>query len=282
MSAAVFGDASANRFARPDVTRLLEHLDDGHTDAVVLDLDGTLRGSGRWLQEGRALLELLRRRGTPFVILTNDASRFGHEKARELRAAGASVDDEHVITCADLTVQTMRCRGWTSACVVGRLGSSNPSSVSLTPALADFASRVMVLGSGTRLDDGLLSRWAAAPPQHCLVANADLVWLPEANTVSACPGLIARALHSLSESLGQAVEFIECGKPSVSAFSAAAQRLRELVGFTIANERIAVFGDSVHSDIEPARRCGMLAVEASFGLSQWKASNATRSPRDSA
>jgi ribonucleotide monophosphatase NagD (HAD superfamily) len=273
MSAIVANAVHERTFVRHDVTRLLQFLDSRQADAVVLDLDGTLRAGGQWLEDGQALLEHLSKHQVPFVILTNDASLFGHEKAKNLRGLGAIVDDAQVLTCADLAVATMRSHGWARAQVVGRLGRAPVAGVTLDKAFLrwdqEAGPRVLVLGSGTQLDEELLTGWATSPPEHCLVANCDLVWLPNAEALSPCPGLIARALSCLSESLGQSVQFIECGKPSARAFEAARVRLQQISGTRLTCDRIAVFGDSMHSDIEPARRHGMLAVEAQTGLYKW-------------
>ena len=265
---AALAQASTAPAGFADGGALLRLLREDRIDALILDLDGTLRCAGQWLEGAVELLSELERTATPSVVLTNDASAFAHEKAALLRECGATFSEEQVLTCADLTIVTMRQRGWSRADVMGRLGASAGHDLDLRPfdAGRGLTEPVLILGSGATLSDELLTAWCRRPPEHCLVANADLVWLPSDACVSACPGLVGHALAALASAMGQRVSFTECGKPSVSAFEHALERLSALWRRPFLRERVAVFGDSAYSDITPAARLNLVPVQARTGL----------------
>lgn len=251
-----------------DVDTLRDLVHARRIDAVILDLDGTLRSNGSWLGGAAELLHELAQLGVPHVLLTNDASCCAQEKAQQLQQAGVACAVEHIITCADLTLDHLRQRGWVQADLVGRLGQRAPADVAFNTVVPGQALQhdVLVLGSGAVLSDGLLSSWCARPPAHCLVSNADLIWQPQPGVVAACPGLLGQALDVLAHAMGQRVEFIECGKPSRQAFRQAYARLVALARRPLATGRVAVFGDSPYSDIVPAARMQFFPVPARTGL----------------
>src|SRR6185436_2806191 len=94
----------------------------------MFDVDGTLLLSDRSLGAYELLpgaaevLNELRARGTPFVLLTNGSAYPPARQAAKLRNAGLPVDDEQMITPSNVAADLTRRNGVKRALVLGTEG----------------------------------------------------------------------------------------------------------------------------------------------------------------
>jgi 4-nitrophenyl phosphatase len=94
----------------------------------MFDLDGTLLLSDRSLggyevlPGAREVLERLRERGVPYVVLTNGSAYPPPEQAAKLRAIGLAVADEQMLTPSSVTAHVMARHGVRRALILGKPG----------------------------------------------------------------------------------------------------------------------------------------------------------------
>lgn len=69
----------------------------------LLDMDGTFYLGSRLLPGARELLDLLSRRGVPFLFLTNNSSRTRKEYAEKIRKFGISLSEDKIFTSGEAT-----------------------------------------------------------------------------------------------------------------------------------------------------------------------------------
>jgi HAD superfamily hydrolase (TIGR01450 family) len=77
-------------------------------EAFLLDMDGTLVLGERMLPGAAAFIELLRKRGLRFLILTNNSSRNADDYADGLRNIGISIAGHEVYTSGDATIDYLK------------------------------------------------------------------------------------------------------------------------------------------------------------------------------
>ena len=94
----------------------------------MFDLDGTLvlwdRNSGHYevLPGAVRVLERLRERGIPYVVLTNGSASPPAVQAPKLRAVGLPVADEQMLTPSSVTAEVLAGRGVKRALILGSPG----------------------------------------------------------------------------------------------------------------------------------------------------------------
>ena len=76
----------------------------------AVDLDGTVYLGERLLPGARDLVQALRRRGIPFVFLTNNSSRSTDEYVQKLGRLGLDVGPENVLTSGAATIAFLKRR----------------------------------------------------------------------------------------------------------------------------------------------------------------------------
>lgn len=69
----------------------------------LLDMDGTFYLGNRLLPGARELLDLLNRRGVPFLFLTNNSSRTRKEYAEKIRKIGIPLTEDKIFTSGEAT-----------------------------------------------------------------------------------------------------------------------------------------------------------------------------------
>ncbi len=227
-----------------------------HVDAFVLDAFGVLNVGGTPIDGAVDRIAELRAMGKKLVVLTNAASDDHSFAIDKFRGLGFDFTGEEIVTSRDVCVAHAR-----TALPSGRWGAVCKAS----DTLEDIALDVMdwsaneqpevdgfLLLSSERMDDALM-----AALEHALVANRrpvicanpDLV-APRENGLSCEPGFYT---HALVDRVGIDVEFF--GKPFGNAFGAARDRL---VG--IPADRIAMVGDTLHTDVLGGAAAGMKTV----------------------
>src|SRR5258707_5304361 len=102
------------------------------TKGFVLDMDGTLvlgdkRNKGLKALPGAVdFLAHLRKRGTPFVLLTNGTVRPPRAYVDELKHAGISVEAAQIMTPASVAAEYLSAKGYKRVLVLGGEGVGGP------------------------------------------------------------------------------------------------------------------------------------------------------------
>jgi len=257
----------------------LRELLDRH-DGVLLDAYGVLVDGSGMLPAAHALLDELARRGTPYLVVTNDASRLPATVARRF---GGRVPPERIVTSGSLLPGYFRARGLTGArtlvlgtedsCAYVREGGGVP-----VPLAAGMEIDALAVcdDDGTPFVEGIerglsaVMRAIEAGRAPALVApNPDLVYPKGDGELGVTAGAMALVIEAaLARRFpGRPPRFDRLGKPEPHLFADAARRL------AIAPERLVMIGDSLETDIAGALAAGIPAALLA-GVSRWDPSAA--------
>jgi len=244
-------------------------------DGILLDAYGVLVDASGMLPAAGALLDELARRGTPYLVVTNDASRLPATVARRF---GGRVPPERIVTSGSLLPGYFRSRGLAGArtlvlgtedsCAYVREGGGVP-----VPLAAGMEIDVLAVcdDDGTPFVEGIERALSAvvrgvergAPP--VLVApNPDLVYPKGDGELGFTAGAMALVIEAALERRfhGRAPRFDRLGKPEPHLFAEAARRL------ALAPDRLVMIGDQLETDIAGARAAGIAAALLE-GVSRW-------------
>jgi len=250
-------------------------------DGVLLDAYGVLVDARGPLPGAPPLIAELTRRGTPYAIVTNDASRSPATYVRRFAAMGLAIPEERIVTSGGLLPGFFRERGLAGArtIVLGtedsyayvRAGGGIPSE--LEPgveidavAICDDAGTPFL--EGIELAFSAIARAVEAGRAPALVLpNPDLVY-PKGDrefgfTAGAMALLIEAALGRRFP--GAALEFARLGKPAPYLFAEGVRRL--------GTSKLVMIGDQLETDIAGARAAGVDSALLA-GVSRWHAHSA--------
>ncbi len=234
------------------VSSLLEVADE--VDAFVFDAFGVLNVGETPIPGAAVRLDELRDRGCAIRVLTNAASYQREGAIAKFDRLGMRLEDEEIITSRDATLRALSAGNWgiiaapddTLADIPGagtRLGHER--------AAYDGAEGFLFLSAADwdapRQD--LLERSLARHPREVLIANADLV-APRDDGFSLEPGFFG---HQIADRTSATVRFF--GKPFPEVFAMAEASLPGIPA-----DRIAMCGDSLHTDILGAAAAGWRSV----------------------
>ncbi|HEX4421459.1 MAG TPA: HAD-IA family hydrolase [Kofleriaceae bacterium] len=245
-------------------------------DGVLLDAYGVLVDARGLLPGAAALIGELTRRGTPFAVVTNDASRSPATYVERFARLGLAIDPARIVTSGSLLPAYFRDRGLAGArtCVLGtadsiayvRDGGGVP--VELAPGMAIDALAVCD-DAGTPFVHGIeLAFSAIVRAVHAgrtpalVLPNPDLIY-PKGDaeygfTAGAMALLIEAALARRFPAAG--LVFDRLGKPAPALFAEARRRL--------GTPRVVMIGDQLETDIAGARAAGIDAALLA-GVSHW-------------
>ena len=253
------------------IAALLDRYDGLLIDAygVLVDARGLLPGAGKLLAE-------LARRGTPFAIVTNDASRSPETYVERFARLGVAVAPERVVTSGSLLPGYFRDRGLAGArtCVLGtadsiayvRQGGGVP--IALAPgmeldalAVCDDSGTPFVEGVGLAFSAVVRAVHAGRSPALVL-PNPDLIYPRGGGEYGFTAGAMALLIEAaLARRFPRGdLRFDHLGKPAPHLFVEAQRRL----GTT----RVVMIGDQLETDIAGARAAGIDAALVA-GVSRW-------------
>lgn len=242
-----------------EVSCLVEILP--HVDALILDGFGVINVGAQVIDGIVELLEMAAARDIAVMVLTNGSSQGAEASWAKYRDWGLPLTRPQVISSRDALVAAL------PSLVTGRtvgtlgpaarpLGIENEVTLATDPALFDRADCFAFLGSAD-WDESLQAALEAALRRggcDLLVGNPDIS-APLGGVYSAEPGYwTARAM--------QATGIVPrwYGKPHRAAFDLAFARLEQVYGRRFDRGRVAMVGDSLHTDIIGARAAGLQAV----------------------
>jgi HAD superfamily hydrolase (TIGR01450 family) len=246
-------------------------------DGLLIDAYGVLVDAGGLLPGAAALLAELARRGKPYAIVTNDASRSIATWVARFAAHGVAVAADRIVTSGSLLPAYFRDRGLIGArtCVLGtadsvayvREGGGVP--VALRPGM-ELDALAVCDDSGTPFVEGIELAFSAvvravqagrAPA--LVLPNPDLVY-PKGRgefgyTAGAMALLIEAALARRFP--GRDLRFEHLGKPAAPLFREACRR--------VGTDRVVMIGDQLETDIAGAQAAGIDAALLA-GVSHWE------------
>ncbi|MEP6066206.1 MAG: TIGR01459 family HAD-type hydrolase [Paracoccaceae bacterium] len=227
-----------------------------HVDAFVLDAFGVLNVGGTPIPGAVDRIAELRAMGKTLIVLTNAASDDHAFAIKKFEGLGFDFSGDEIITSRDVCVQHIQTYlpegRWGAICKeADTLADIDLDIVAWTADQRREVDGFLMLSSES-IDDQLmrgLETALRAKPRPLICANPDLV-APRETGLSCEPGFFA---HALADSTGVAPAFF--GKPFGNAYVAAMDRLG-----SVPPERIAMVGDTLHTDVLGGAAAGMKTV----------------------
>lgn len=243
--------------APPPVPRLGAGLLDtfDEFDGYLFDSFGVLNVGETAIAGAAECLQELRERSKPFCILTNAASYTSAEAFKKYQRLGLDVRQDEIVSSRDVLFLHLEKRypGLTWGAIAARedeFSDSRSHLVHLDDTATDWdaVEGILFLSAArwteakqARLIESLLRK-----PRPVLVGNPDLV-APREDGLTVEPGFWA---HEVQDQTGIAIECF--GKPYPEAFELAAAR--------IGSTRLAMIGDTLHTDILGGQAAGFGTV----------------------
>ena len=227
-----------------------------YVDAFVLDAFGVLNVGGTPIPGAVERIAELRAMGKKLVVLTNAASDDHAFAIQKFSGLGFDFSGEEIVTSRDVCVDHLR-----KAMPDGRWGAVCKSDdtfedIDLNICAWTTQHQPEVDGflflSSERMDESLMQALETAleaRDRPVICANPDLV-APRENGLSCEPGFY---IHALTDHLGITPQFF--GKPFGNAYQSVMDRLGN-----IPSDRIAMVGDTLHTDVLGGAAAGMKTV----------------------
>ncbi len=244
----------------------------------VFDLDGTLVLGDRSLSGYQVLpgaveiLNALKARGIPFVVLTNGTNYPPEEQAPKLRAIGLPISDEALLTPSSVAADLMPRRSVERVLVLGTPGVGQPLARAGMQA-------VFPNDEGTDRVDAVYIGWHPDCRMKDIEAAVKAIWNGAELYVASDVPFFATAggktmgySYAISAAVRRItrVPMILTGKPSLHALRLVAKRLG------IPKSKVGVVGDDPLVEMIMARQGGAVGFGVTTGIS--KASDWARQP----
>lgn len=244
----------------------------GHARGVMFDLDGTLILSNKNLGDYKVLpgavmvLETLRKRGIPYLALTNGSAYPSHVQAPRLRSIGLPIPDENLFTPNSVAAHVFRERGVKLVMVLGIQGVADALN-------GDGIDTCFPGEPGAEEADAVYVAWHPECGMPDIHAACDAV-LNGAHffTASDVPFFASQQGRSFGYScaISGAIARVTgkepevTGKPSLHAMRFVAAQLG------IAMDEVAVIGDDPRVETEMARLCGAIGIGVTTGTTSFE------------
>jgi HAD superfamily hydrolase (TIGR01450 family) len=223
-------------------------------DGFVLDAFGVLNVGERPIAGAVARMAELRAAGKALVVLTNAASYPRAAAVEKFRRLGFDFPAREIVSSRDVAAMRLEAVApgarWAAIAAADDDFADIPARVDDFTGSADWDSAEAILFLSTArwsaARQEALVRSLAARPRPVVIANPDLV-APREDGLSVEPGFWG---HDIQDRAGIAPRWF--GKPFGDAFAEARQRAGV--------ERLAMVGDTLHTDILGGRAAGMRAV----------------------
>lgn len=241
----------------PDLGALADQF-----DVFVFDAFGVLNIGETPIAGARARIDALRTMGKRLFVLTNAASYTMDQTIKKFQMLGFDFSPEELISSRNVCEQHLS--AFDQVAHWGVIGSEDyhPGQLSVANSQLDVNGAdydqvdgfLFLSSSGwSRMKQTMLLHSLAANPRPVVVANPDLV-APREDGLSLEPGFFAHHLQDALPNLS--IHFH--GKPYDSVYQYIHARLGEEPA--IDRGRIAMLGDTLHTDILGAQACGWTGI----------------------
>ncbi len=219
---------------------------------LLVDIDGTLHVAGRPIAGAAEALDALRGR-VAFLFTTNTSRMPRSEVATVLASLGFEAREEEVLTATVAAALRLREDGITRVQLLApqsvmrdfsafEITEAAPEAVVVADMGADFTFEILNSAFRSLLDGARL-----------VAIHRNRYWITQAGpTLDAGPFVAALEVAAQTEA-----ELV--GKPAPAFFEMAAS----ILGLPL--DRLAVVGDDPETDVEGARRAGLLAIQVRTG-----------------
>jgi glycerol-1-phosphatase len=227
----------------------------GRYDAFILDAFGVLNVGTTPIPGAVARMAQLRAMGKRLIVLTNAASYTRAEAMAKYRALGFDFTADEVVSSRDAAVARLPSGlRWAAVAAAGDTFADIPAQVDDLIDDPDALSRAggILFLSSVRWWPDRQARLTAALRDHprlVIIANPDIV-APREDGLTVEPGAYG---HDLTDATGIACRYF--GKPFPDAYDDALARLPG-----IPRDRIAMVGDTLHTDVLGGRAAGIGSV----------------------
>ena len=224
-------------------------------DAFILDAFGVLNVGTTPIPGAVARMAQLRAMGKRLIVLTNAASYTRAEALAKYRALGFDFTADEIVSSRDAAVSRLPPGlRWAAIAAAGDSFADIPADVTDLidhPDALPRADGILFLSS-IRWTPDRQARLTAAlrdTPRPVIIANPDIV-APREDGLTVEPGAFA---HDLTDATGIACRYF--GKPFPDAYDDALARLPG-----VPRHRIAMVGDTLHTDVLGGRAAGIGSV----------------------
>ncbi len=245
-------------------------------DGVLLDAFGVLVDGSGALRHASALIVELVRRGTPYAIVSNDASRSPETFARRFAGLGLAVAADRFVTSGTLLPGFFANHRGARTCVLGTEDSCAFVEAGGAHVLAlregmELDAVAVCDDGGTPFLDGMelalsaIVRAVRAGRRPILVCpNPDLVYPKSSGEYGLTAGAMAVLIETALARLlpGEDLTFDRLGKPQPHLMLAGAQHLG------LPKQRVVMIGDQLETDVASAVAAGV-DVALLAGVSRW-------------
>jgi HAD superfamily hydrolase (TIGR01450 family) len=238
----------------------------------MFDLDGTLvltnssLSSYELLPGAIEVLNELKAREVPFVVLTNGTKYPACDQAPQLRAIGLSISDEQLLTPSNVAADLMPRRGIKSALVLGTLGVGHAlreAGIQTLITGQDGAERAEAVYIGWHPDCGMKDIEIAV---KAIWNGAELYVASDVPFFATAAGKTMGHSHAIAAAVRKLTRapMILTGKPSLHALRLVAKKLG------VPMRRIGVVGDDPLVEMIMARRGRAIGFGVTTGMSKAK------------
>lgn len=219
-------------------------------DGLLIDVEGVLHIDGRPIPGAAEALQALAEAGVPYVLLTNTTIRTRRQLGGLLRRLGFPVSDEQIITAAAATADYVRRHYPGESCYLLVEGDLHEEFAGI-PLTEGHDARVVVIGGAG--DCFTYSRVNHA--FRLLLGGAAFIAMHKNLTWERQDGLyLDSGAYILGLEAATGVQAQVVGKPSADFFQAGLR----LLG--VPRERVAMIGDTIDQDVQPAQHLGMAGI----------------------
>lgn len=244
----------------PATSTMIANLGDiaDRFDVFLLDAFGVLNVGETPISGAPEQIAALQAMGKTTFVLTNGASLPAEVSLKKYRRFGFDFTPETVISSREVLMATLAAQPslkWGCMALAASRLDQFPADITAlgdSAALYDQVEGFILLGSAnwTAERHAMMVNSLKANPRPILVGNPDLV-APHEDGLSLEPGWFA---HEAARATGIAPKF--CGKPFDAIFTEARKRIPA----SIPNHRIAMVGDTLHTDILGGKAAGFGTV----------------------
>jgi len=226
--------------------------------AFIIDIDGVLYRGHQVLPGAREFIAFLRKRETPFLLLTNNSTRTPAQYVARLKGMGIPVEEEHIFTSAQATASWLRgiAKPGSRVYLIGMDGIREALLSAGFVISDDSAVDFVVVGMDTTVTYEKLKKATLAirAGARFIGTNPDRSFPSEEGIIPG-NGAILAAIEAATDLKPTVI-----GKPERAIFDAALEKLGSR------REETAVIGDRLDTDILGGRRAGLKTILVLSGI----------------